>query len=139
MPRISRLSIPVPAFLPFLTLAMCAQKLPVDEGRMVIALPVAPGNVDPRVATDAYGEEVLHVTHASLVRRDAAGEPVPDLAQRWESPDPLTYIFDLRRRPWMTQCRRETGMPNRPPPPRRLIRQSHRTGGGPIWQTERTV
>ncbi|HLN91266.1 MAG TPA: hypothetical protein VK429_05340, partial [Patescibacteria group bacterium] len=71
----------------------CAQKLPVDEGRMVIALPGAPVNVDPRVATDAYGEQILQMTHASLVGRDGAGDPLPDLAQRWESPDPRTYVF----------------------------------------------
>jgi len=74
----------------------CAQKLPVDEGRMVIALPGAPVNIDPRVATDAYGEQILQMTHASLVGRDVAGEPLPDLAHRWESPDPLTYVFHLR-------------------------------------------
>ena len=80
--RISRLSILFPVFLASLTLAACAQKLPVDEGRMVIALPGTPVNVDPRVATDAYGEQVLQLTHASLVGRDAAGEPIPDLAER---------------------------------------------------------
>ena len=57
----------------------CAQKLPIDEGRMVIALPGAPVNVDPRVATDAYGEQILQMTHASLVGRDAAGETHPRL------------------------------------------------------------
>ena len=53
----------------------CAQKLPIDEGRMVIALPGAPVNIDPRVATDAYGEQILQMTHASLVGRDGAGDP----------------------------------------------------------------
>ncbi|TFH32778.1 MAG: hypothetical protein E4G97_01950, partial [Deltaproteobacteria bacterium] len=94
--RIYRASILFPVFPVFLILAACAQKLPIDEGRMVIALPGAPVNVDPRVATDAYGEQILQMTHASLVGRDAAGEPLPDLAQRWESPDPLTYLFHLR-------------------------------------------
>jgi peptide/nickel transport system substrate-binding protein len=75
----------------------CAQKLPVDEGRLVIALPGAPVSLDPRVATDAYGEQILQMTHASLVRRDAAGNPAPDLAEGWESPDPLTYVFRLRQ------------------------------------------
>src|SRR3970282_2640965 len=93
---IFRLSIHFPVFLAFLILAACAQKLPIDEGRLVIALPGAPVNVDPRVATDAYGEQILQMTHASLVRRNAAGEPVPDLAERWESPDPLTCVFHLR-------------------------------------------
>ena len=96
MLRISRLSILPPVFLAVLALAACAQKLPVDEGRLVIALAGAPVNVDPRGATDAYGEQILQMTHASLVGRDDAGEPVPGLAQRWESPDSLTYIFHLR-------------------------------------------
>jgi len=77
-------------------LAGCAQRLPVDEGRLVIALPGTPVSVDPRVATDAYGEQILQMTHASLLRRDAAGNPAPDLAETWESPDPLTYVFRLR-------------------------------------------
>lgn len=84
------------ALLLLFMLSGCAQKLPIDEGRMVIALPGAPVNVDPRVATDAYGEQILQMTHASLVGRDGAGDPLPDLAERWESPDPLTHIFHLR-------------------------------------------
>lgn len=89
----------------------CAQKLPVDEGRLVIALPGAPVNVDPRVATDAYGEQILQMTHASLVRRDDAGEAVPDLAERWESPDPLTYVFHLRPTAMDGQVPRQAGIP----------------------------
>ena len=68
----------------------CAQKLPIDEGRLVIALPGTPVSLDPRLATDAYGEQILQMTHASLVRLDPAGTPVPDLAAGWETPDPLT-------------------------------------------------
>ena len=90
-----------PAFwaaFPFLFLVLsCSEKFPIDVGRLVIALPGAPVSVDPRVATDAYGEQILQMTHASLVRRDAAGNPVPDLAEGWESPDPLTHLFRLRR------------------------------------------
>jgi peptide/nickel transport system substrate-binding protein len=74
----------------------CAVKLPVDEGRLVIALPGTPVSLDPRLATDAYGEQILQMTHASLLRLDAAGNPVPDLALRWEMPDPRTYVFSLR-------------------------------------------
>ncbi len=74
----------------------CSRKLPIDEGRLVIGLPGTPVNIDPRVATDAYGEQILQMTHASLVRRDAAGNPVPDLAEGWTTPDPLTFVFRLR-------------------------------------------
>src|SRR5512134_3835040 len=75
----------------------CAQKYPIEEGRLVIALPGTPVSLDPRVATDAYGAHILQMTHASLVRLDAAGNPVPDLAERWETPDPLTRVFRLRQ------------------------------------------
>jgi peptide/nickel transport system substrate-binding protein len=74
----------------------CTQKLPIDEGRLVIALPGTPVSLDPRLATDAYGEQLLQMSHASLVRLDASGNPVPELAERWESPDPLTYVFRLK-------------------------------------------
>ncbi len=77
-------------------LAACAQKLPIDEGRLVIALPGTPVSLDPRLATDAYGEQILQMTHAALLRLSAAGDPVPDLASGWETPDPLTYVFTLR-------------------------------------------
>src|SRR5512139_147715 len=77
-------------------LTACSQKLPIDERRLVIALPGTPVSLDPRVATDAYGEQILQMTHASLVRRDAAGNAAPDLAGKWETPDPLTYRFRLR-------------------------------------------
>ena len=95
-PRRSRLGYPALA-LSFLLFAGCAQKLPIEEGRLVIALPGTPVSLDPRVATDAYGEQILQMTHASLVRLDAAGNPVPDLAERWETPDPLTFVFRLRQ------------------------------------------
>ena len=111
MVGINRVPILFPVLLSFLALAACAQKLPIDEGRMVIALPGAPVNVDPRVATDAYGEQILQMTHASLVRRDAGGELVPDLAERWETPDPLTYIFHLRPTAMDGQVPRQAGMP----------------------------
>ncbi|MEW6719971.1 MAG: ABC transporter substrate-binding protein [Thermodesulfobacteriota bacterium] len=74
----------------------CAQKLPIDEGRLAIALPGTPVSLDPRLATDAYGEQLLQMTHACLVRLDAAGNPVPELAASWETPDPRTYVFRLK-------------------------------------------
>ncbi len=75
----------------------CAPKLPIDEGTLVIALPGAPTSIDPRLATDAYGEQILQMTHAFLLRRDAAGNPLPDLAESWEERSPREYVFHLRR------------------------------------------
>ena len=68
------LTISITILLAFI-LSGCKQKLPIDEGRMVIALPGAPVNTDPWVATDVYGEQILQMTHAYLVGRDGAGDP----------------------------------------------------------------
>lgn len=92
-PRISFAVLLLAAF----TLPGCAPKLPADEGTLVIALPGAPSSIDPRLATDAYGEQVLQLTHAFLVKRDAAGNPVPDLAESWEERSPTEVVFRLRR------------------------------------------
>ncbi|GAB4362789.1 MAG: peptide-binding protein [Deltaproteobacteria bacterium] len=76
--------------------AGCRQRMPLDEGTLVIALPGAPDTIDPRLAADAYGTQILQMTHASLIRLDAAGEPVPDLAESWEQESPTAYRFRLR-------------------------------------------
>ncbi|MBI5420556.1 MAG: ABC transporter substrate-binding protein [Deltaproteobacteria bacterium] len=79
------------------TLAGCAPKLPIDEGTLVIALPGAPTSIDPRLATDAYGEQILQMTHAFLVGKDASGSPLPDLAESWEERSPTEIAFRLRK------------------------------------------
>ena len=78
-------------------LSACGQKLPADEGTLVIALPGAPETIDPRLAADAYGTQLLQMTHASLIRMDAAGNPVPDLAGSWEEKSPTEFLFRLRK------------------------------------------
>jgi peptide/nickel transport system substrate-binding protein len=94
-PRIA-LSALLLAALPFAP-AGCAPKLPIDEGTLVIALPGSPGSIDPRLATDAYGEQLLQMTHAFLIKRDPEGNPSPDLAERWEARSPTEFVFRLRR------------------------------------------
>jgi peptide/nickel transport system substrate-binding protein len=92
-PRIALSALLLAAFVH----AGCAPKLPVDEGALVIALPGSPTSIDPRLATDAYGEQVLQMTHAFLIQRDGAGNPVPDLAEAWEERSPTEIAFRLRR------------------------------------------
>ena len=84
------------AVLPLLP-AACAPKLPIDEGTLVIALSGAPTSIDPRLAADAYGDQVLQMTHAFLIKRDAAGNPLPDLAETWEERSPTEIVFRLRQ------------------------------------------
>jgi peptide/nickel transport system substrate-binding protein len=54
-----------------------------------------PVNLDPRIGTDAQSEHLDSLIFSSLVACDARMNIVPDLAERWEMPDPLTYIFHL--------------------------------------------
>ncbi len=56
----------------------------------------APTNLDPRIGADAYSEHVHGLIFSSLLGRDDNMNPTPDLAESWEIPDPLTYIFHLR-------------------------------------------
>ena len=56
-----------------------------------------PTNLDPRIGTDAQSEHLHGLIFDSLVAHDAQMNIVPDLAERWEMPDPLTYVFHLRR------------------------------------------
>ena len=78
----------------FVLMAGCSQ--PPDD-RLVIAIESNPVTLDPRFATDAYSERIAHLLYGSLVRVDAAFQVAPELAERWEQPDPLTYRFLLRR------------------------------------------
>ncbi len=68
-----------------------------DSGTVNFLLDSAPTNLDPRIGADAYSEHVDGLIFSSLVARDAKMKVIPDLAQSWDMPDPLTYIFHLRR------------------------------------------
>ena len=76
--------------------AGCTPKPSIEEGRLVIAFPGAPSGIDPRLSTDAYGTQILQMTHASLLRLDASGNPVPELAEGWEERSPTEIVFRLR-------------------------------------------
>lgn len=56
----------------------------------------SPANLDPRVGIDAQSERIDKLLFDSLVHRDEHFNLQPWLAERWEIPDPRTYIFHLR-------------------------------------------
>ena len=56
-----------------------------------------PINLDPRIGTDAQSQHLDGLIFDSLVSHDSKMNVVPDLAASWETPDPLTYVFHLRR------------------------------------------
>ncbi|MBA3379254.1 MAG: hypothetical protein H0T93_10260 [Chloroflexia bacterium] len=52
---------------------------------------------DPALVTATSSIEFLAVVYERLVTFDEEGQPQPALAESWESPDELTYIFTLRQ------------------------------------------
>lgn len=67
-----------------------------DPRTLVMIIESSPANLDPRVGTDAQSERIGKLIFDSLVRRDEHFNLQPALAERWEAPDPRTYIFHLR-------------------------------------------
>jgi len=84
------------AFLLVLVLAACSsnhnQAEPVTINFLIEAMPT---NLDPRIGTDAYSAHLDGLIYSGLVAHDAHMKIIPDLAERWETPDPLTYVFHL--------------------------------------------
>ena len=57
----------------------------------------SPTNLDPRVGLDAQSERIDDLIFDDLLTRDAHLNVAPGLAERWDIPDPLTYIFHLHQ------------------------------------------
>jgi peptide/nickel transport system substrate-binding protein len=55
-----------------------------------------PTNLDPRIGTDGQSERIDSLIFDSLVELDTQRIPHGDLAEKWEMPDPATYVFHLR-------------------------------------------
>lgn len=69
---------------------------PRDPQTVVMLIESSPLNLDPRIGTDAQSERIGSLIFDSLLRRDRSSNIHPWLAESWESPDPLTYVFHLR-------------------------------------------
>jgi peptide/nickel transport system substrate-binding protein len=66
-----------------------------DEIR--VGLDVDPETMDPRLASNTSAKRVAEVVFDGLVRLNSNLEPEPALAESWEHPDDLTWIFHLRK------------------------------------------
>jgi peptide/nickel transport system substrate-binding protein len=77
-----------------LPLTSCGHRAPDDT--LVMIIESSPANLDPRIGTDNQSERIGKLLYDSLVRRDEHFNLQPSLAERWETPDPQTYIFHLR-------------------------------------------
>jgi peptide/nickel transport system substrate-binding protein len=75
------------------TLTSCAKR--PDTNTLVVVIESSPANLDPRIGKDAQSERIGELIFDSLVRKDEHFNITPGLAERWETPDPQTYIFHL--------------------------------------------
>src|SRR3989441_11003527 len=78
---------------PLLTLSSCSNK--PDPNALVMIIESSPTNLDPRVGLDAQSERIDDLIFDDLLTRDAHLNVAPGLAERWDIPDPVTYIFHL--------------------------------------------
>lgn len=85
------------ACLAFILLTSLSCHRAVSPDTLVMIIESSPSNLDPRVGTDAQSERIGKLIFDSLVRRDDHFNLQPWLAERWEVPDPLTYVFHLRK------------------------------------------
>jgi peptide/nickel transport system substrate-binding protein len=68
----------------------------IEPGTVNFLIEAMPTNLDPRIGTDAYSAHLDGLIFSSLVAHDAHMNIVPDLAERWDTPNALTYVFHLR-------------------------------------------
>ncbi|HTF45358.1 MAG TPA: ABC transporter substrate-binding protein, partial [Terriglobales bacterium] len=66
-----------------------------QAGTLVMIIETSPTNLDPRVGLDGQSERIDELLFDALLDRDEHFNVRPGLADRWEIPDPLTYVFHL--------------------------------------------
>jgi peptide/nickel transport system substrate-binding protein len=82
-------------FTILLPLLACSSR--PDAYTLVMIIENNPTNLDPRVGLDAQSERIDELLFDDLCTRDEHLNVRPGLAERWEIPDPLTYVFHLHR------------------------------------------
>ena len=68
-----------------------------DPNTLVMLIETSPTNLDPRVGIDAWSERTDSLIFDDLLSRGDDLNVAPGLAERWETPDPVTYVFHLHR------------------------------------------
>src|ERR1700733_8762003 len=76
-----------------LSLLSCSSR--PDPNTLVMLIESSPTNLDPRIGVDAPSERIDDLIFDDLLARGDNLDVAPGLAERWEVPDPRTYIFHL--------------------------------------------
>jgi peptide/nickel transport system substrate-binding protein len=77
--------------------AGCGTTGKADRAGLTLLIESNPTNLDPRFATDAMSQRLDGLIFSSLLERDERMKLRGDLAESWEMPDRLTYVFRLKR------------------------------------------
>jgi oligopeptide transport system substrate-binding protein len=80
-----------------------AARAPCPPGKVCLQLGNAsePVSLDPHKTTGTWEQRILMDSLMGLAQDDAAGEPIPGMAERWTtSADGLTWTFYLREAVW---------------------------------------
>ncbi|MGA2430404.1 MAG: ABC transporter substrate-binding protein [Candidatus Acidiferrum sp.] len=80
-----------------LFLTGCSSNATPDPSQLTFLLESNPTNLDPRYATDTQSQHLDSLLFNGLLERDPQMKLRGDLAESWETPDALTYIFHLRK------------------------------------------
>jgi peptide/nickel transport system substrate-binding protein len=87
----------LPYFIASFCLASCSHSSHSDPASLTFLIDSSPTNLDPRFATDSQSQRIDGLLFSSLLERDNQMNLHGDLAESWATPDPLTYVFHLRR------------------------------------------
>jgi len=77
-------------------LISCSRPTKFDLTSLTFLIEANPVNLDPRFATDGQSQRLDGLVFSGLLARDAQMNLHGDLADSWQTPDPLTYVFHLK-------------------------------------------
>lgn len=83
-----------PALLSLLTVLFSCSSRP-DPNTLVMIIESSPTNLDPRVGLDAQSERLDSLIFDDLLSRGDNLNVAPGLAESWDIPNPLTFVFHL--------------------------------------------
>jgi len=85
------------ALIVFTSLAACKEAYLSERKTLEVAIQSGPITLDPRLATDAESEKICELLFDGLMGKNGQLNIVPNLAERYEQIDNITYRFFLRR------------------------------------------
>ncbi len=68
-----------------------------DPNTLVMIIESSPTNLDPRIGIDAASERIDNLIFDDLLSRGDNLNVAPGLAETWDTPDSLTYVFHLHK------------------------------------------